>query len=115
MLHQCRADALPLILVDHDEGHFGAAGLHDDVTSTPDDDGSNVLFHASHQSDMAHEVDVHEERDLLVREIAFCRKETAVKGLAAGAADRRRELIAIVRAQRTDFDRAAIRKVAVAE
>jgi hypothetical protein len=35
MVHQCSADTLPLILVDHREGDFRFAGLHDHVTRAP--------------------------------------------------------------------------------
>ena len=80
MTHQCRTDSSPLVLIDHSEGHFGLASLHDDITSSPNDHGSAAFFHPGHQSDMVHEVDVQEERYFLSKNSVLW-QETAVEGL----------------------------------
>ena len=66
MPQQCRADTLPLIVVDHKESDFCRAGLLDNISSAGHDRGVAGLFHDRHQGDMVHEIDIQKEVDLPV-------------------------------------------------
>jgi hypothetical protein len=51
MTHECGADTLALVLIDHWESYLGFAGLQDDVATTADDHGaafSSVRQHPRH-------------------------------------------------------------------
>src|SRR3954453_14317367 len=71
MAHQGRADPLPLVLVDHSKSHLGCPRLSDNVTPAPDNHRSSVFFDHGHEGDVVDEVNVHEERDFLLREAAL--------------------------------------------
>src|SRR4051812_23824522 len=87
MAHQCRADTLPLVLVDHSKSHLGCPRLPDNVTPASNNHRLSALFDDGHQGNMVDEVDVHEECDFLLREAALGSKEAAKEGLGAGAFD----------------------------
>ena len=57
VLHQQRADALPLVRIVHSEGDLGRSGLRDDVARPADDDRASILLEHRHQRDVVHEVD----------------------------------------------------------
>src|SRR5260221_14703074 len=78
MMHEGRADTLPLVLVDHSESHLGRFTLHDDVTPTARDHGPAAFFHDRSQRDGFDEVDIQEKIDFRLREAASYRKETTV-------------------------------------
>ena len=44
VLHQQRADALPLVRIVHGEGDLGGSGLRDDVARPADDERASVLL-----------------------------------------------------------------------
>src|SRR5690242_7188188 len=71
MLHQKSANALALTGVDHDKGDFGFAGLGHDIASAADDAALAVLADLRDERNMIDEIDVHEERLLLLREAAL--------------------------------------------
>ena len=64
MAHEGRADPMPLVLVDHGEGHLGLAGLHDNIASPPPPaiTGRPSSVHDRHQGHVVDEVDVEKER-----------------------------------------------------
>jgi hypothetical protein len=53
-------------------------------------------------------IDIHEEGDLLLREAALDHEEAALQRRRAGAADGCEQVVLVVRAQRAEFDFAAI-------
>src|SRR5690349_7847745 len=83
MVHQSRANAMPLVRVVHREGHLGLAWLHDDIAGFANDHRLSVLIQHGDQGDMAHEVDIEVEVDLLLREAAPEAEEAPVKRLLA--------------------------------
>ena len=88
MMHESRAETLPLILIDHSERDLGLSRLHDDVTCAARDHRPAGLLHHGDEGHVIDEVDVQEESHFLLREAAFHGEEAAVQGLGAGAADR---------------------------
>jgi len=106
--HQQCAEALSLIIVDHDKGDLGFSGFGDDVPSAADDDVTPVLPGKRDQGDVIGKVDIHEVGDFLLREAAFDHEEAALQRLRTGAADRRQHVILVVRPQRTDLDVTAV-------
>src|SRR5439155_20200313 len=106
--HQQRAYALPLIIVDHDKGDLGLAGLDDDVASAADDALAPILLGERDQGHMIGEVDIHKEGDFFLREAALERKETSSQRLRACTADRGEHVVLVVGPQRADFDIAAV-------
>jgi hypothetical protein len=108
MAQQCRSDALSLVLVDNDEGYLGPSGLHDDVTSAPNNHGSAAFFHHCDQGHVVDEVHVQEERDFLFRKFALWTEESAVERLGACALDGCDKLGPIVRPEGADFNPTSI-------
>ena len=108
MAHQCRADPLPLVLVDHSKSHLGCPRLSDNVAPASDNHTSAVLFDRRHQGNMVDEVDVHEECDFLLREAALGSKEAAEDGLGAGASDSGNKAGSVIGPEGADFDLAPI-------
>ena len=108
MMHERRAEALPLILIDHGESDLGLARLHDDITCAARDHWRDAFVHDCDQCDVIGEIDVQEIVDFRLCEAAFDRKETAIKGLPADAADGGDEVGPVVRSKRADFDPASI-------
>src|SRR5262245_23868306 len=107
MRERC-AETLPLVLVEDSESDLGRSGLHDDVAGAARDHRPAAFVHDCNQCDVVDEIDVHKKIDLRFRESAPYGKETAVKGLAAGAGDGRDEFSAIIRSESADFDSASI-------
>src|SRR5215831_18010423 len=87
MMHECCAEALPLVLVDHSESDLGLSRLHDDVTCAARDHGAAGFVNDSDQRHVVDEVDVQEKLDFRLRKVSFYRKEATVKGLRAAAGD----------------------------
>ena len=94
---------LALVLVDHGESHLGLSRLHNDVTSASGDHEPGAFFHPCNQCHVVDEVGVQEERDFRLGEAASYGKETAVKRLAAAAADGCEEVGSVVGSERADF------------
>ena len=108
MMHESRAETLPLILIDHSERDLGLSRLHDDVTCAARDHAPTAFAHDCDQCDVIDEVDVQEKLDFRLRKVSFYRKETTVKRLRAAAADGCDEVGPVVRSKRVDFDPASI-------
>jgi hypothetical protein len=79
-----------------------------DVTRSADDHWLPVLFQLRDEGDMAHEVDIDVEVDLLVREAALEGEEAAIERLVAGPADGGQEAVTILRPQSPDLDRTTV-------
>ena len=108
MAHQGCADALPLVFVVHREGDLGLTCSHHDVSRTADDHRMSALLQQSDQGNVAYEVDIHIEVDLLLRKATFERKEAPVKGLLACPADGGEQVGAVFRLEGADFDQASV-------
>src|SRR4051812_28105317 len=108
MTHQCGADTLALVFIDHRESYLGLPGLQDDVATTADDHGAAVFFAHCDQGHVIEEVDLCEERDFLVGKMTSYTEEATIERLGAAAADGRNELGPVVRSKRTDFDPVSI-------
>src|SRR5262249_16249122 len=96
MAHESRRYSLALIGIDNDERQLGLARLRDDVTSSTGDHWAAV-FELRNQRNVIGEIDIHEKRNLLVREPAVRDEETALQRLHAGAVDRCEHVVPIVR------------------
>src|SRR5215470_17773592 len=83
MMHEGRAETLPLMLIDHSESDLGLSRLHDDVTGAARDHWPAVFVNDCDQRHVIDEVDVQEKLDLRLRKVSFYRKEATVKGLRA--------------------------------
>ena len=70
MAHQCSADTLSLVFVDHSECHLGCPGAHDDITAAANDCTAATISHHCHQGDMAGEIDIQKEVNFLFGKIA---------------------------------------------
>src|SRR5262245_7416907 len=108
MMHEGRAETLPLILIDHGESDLGLSRLYENVTSAARDHAPTALVHDRDQCDVIDEIDAQEIVDFRLCEATFDRKETTVKGLRATAADGGDEIGAVVRSKRADFNPASI-------
>ena len=108
MMHEGRAETLPLILIDHSESDLGLSRRCDDVTSAARDHAPPAFVHDCDHCDVIDEVDVQEELDFRLRKVSFYRKETTVKGLRAAAADGGDEVGPVFRSKRADLDPASI-------
>jgi hypothetical protein len=86
MAHEGCSDALFLVPVDNHEGHLGLARFDEDVAASTDDDAPTVLLKLGHQGNMADEVYIHEEGDLVLSEAPLGREEAAIQGLGAALA-----------------------------
>ena len=71
MMHEGRAETLPLILIDHGESDLGLSRLYDDVTSAARDHAPTGFVHDRDQCDVIDEVDVQEKRDFRLRKVSF--------------------------------------------
>ena len=108
MAHQCSADALSLVFVDHSECHLGCPGAHDDITPAANDCAAATISHHCHQGDMAGEIDVQKEVNFLFGKIASQAEEATIKRLSAGAIDSCDEIGPIARRKRADFNPASV-------
>ena len=108
MAHKRRAEPLPLIRIDDNESHFRDPRPYDDIPPAADNGGVAILLRDCNQGDVLDKIDVHEERDFLLAEGAFGRKETAEHGLRAGTADGREKRIPVARSHGADFHLAPI-------
>ena len=108
MMHEGRAETLPLIPIDHGESDLGLSRLYDNVTCAARDHGPTALVHDGDQCDVIDEVDVQEKLNFRLRKVSFYRKEATVKGLRAAAGNGRDEVGPVVRSKRADFDPASI-------
>src|SRR5262249_36856173 len=108
MMHEGRAETLPLILIDHGESDLGLSRLYDNVTCAARDHWRALFVDDCDQRDVIDEVDAHEIVDFRLCEATFYRKETTVKGLRAAAGDGGDEAGPVLRSKRTDFDLASI-------
>ena len=104
MLQQRRTDALPLVLVNDDEGELGEPRLRDDVATAADDHLLAFFFAHRDQSYMVDEVDIQKKFDLLLRELTLWHEEAARQGLSAGAVYRRQHIGPIIRPKGANFD-----------
>src|SRR5580704_7251101 len=95
MTHQDRADASSL------------PGLEDDVSAAGDDDLAAGFLCERDKRDMVFEIDVHEKRALLVREVALHCEEATLQRLRAGLSDRSEHVSLIFSPKSPDFDLAA--------
>src|SRR6516162_10586412 len=75
MVHEGRAEALPLILIDHSESDLGLSRLHDDVTCAARDHGPAAFVNHSDQRHVIDEVDAQEKLDFRLRKVSLYRKE----------------------------------------
>src|SRR5262245_54164333 len=87
MMHECPAETLALILVDHGESHLRLPGLNDDVTCAAHDHGLAALVNDCNQRDVIDEIDMQEKLDFRLGKVALHRKEAPVKRLRAAARD----------------------------
>ncbi len=108
VMHEGRAETLPLILIDHGESDLGLSRLHDDVTGAARDHGPAAFVNDCDQCDVIDEIDIHEKGDFGFGEAAFYREETAVKRLSAATTDCFDKIGPVVRSKRADFDAASI-------
>src|SRR5262245_44990433 len=102
MMHEGRAETLPLILIDHSESDLSLARLHDDVTGAARDHGPAAFVNDCDQCDVIDEIDIQEKPDFRLCEATFDGKETAIEGLPATATDSCDEVGPIVRPKRAD-------------
>src|SRR5579863_10755411 len=100
MTEQGCSNSLSLVFVNDCEGHFGFAGLCNDVTPGPDDGLLAVLTDHGHQRNVGDEVDVDVEIGLLFGKSAFGTEEAAVKRFGADASDSRQHRAPILRLKR---------------
>src|SRR5215472_18420567 len=63
MMHEGRAETLPLILIDHSESDLGLSRLHEDVTCAARDHGPAAFVNDCDQRHVIDEVDVQEKLD----------------------------------------------------
>ena len=110
MAREGRADTLPLIRVDHDEGYFGPTRLYNDVASTSDDRRPSIFIDLCDEGDMSVEIDIHEESEFGFRKTALRREKASLERLRAGAADRREHILPIIRSKGAYFDCAPVAK-----
>jgi hypothetical protein len=75
MMHEGRAETLPLILIDHNESDLGLSTLYDDVTCTARDHWRAVFTNYCDQCDVIDEVDAQEIVDFRLCEATFYGKE----------------------------------------
>src|SRR5262245_38638426 len=108
MMHEGRAETLPLILIDHGESDLGLARLYDNVTCAARDHWRALFVDDCDQRDVIDEIDAQEIVDFRLCEATFDRKEPTVKGLRAAASDGGDEVGPVFRSKRTDFDPASI-------
>src|SRR5262245_33583836 len=108
MMHEGRAETLPLILIDHGESDLGPSRLYDNVTCATRNHAPTAFVHDRDQCNVIDEVDVQEKRDFRLPKVSFYRKETTVSGLRAAAAGGGDEVGPVVRSKRADFDPASI-------
>ncbi len=108
MAHQCSADALSLVFVDHSECHLGCPGAHDDITAAANDCAAATIFHHRHQGDMAGEIDIQKEVNFLFGKIASQAEEATIKRPSAGAIHSCDEIGPIARRKRADFNPASV-------
>ena len=97
-----------LICVDHDECYLGLIRRDHDIASTTDNCRAAVLIDLRHERDMAFEIDVEEESDLLVRETFFWPEETPLNRLGTRSSDRGQHPVLVTGMKRADFNRPAI-------
>src|SRR5215468_3708722 len=71
MVHEGRAEALPLILIDHSESDLGLSRRYDNVTSAARDHAPTAFVHDCDQCDVIDEVDVQEKLDFRLRKVSF--------------------------------------------
>src|SRR5688572_29611177 len=102
MVQQCRANSLPLVLVDDGESHLGLLRLNDDVTSATDNHWSSTFLYHYDQGHVSDKVDVHEEGNFPLLKVAPHGKETAVEGLGTGTANGGDLVGPVVRSEGTD-------------
>src|SRR6266545_6918984 len=69
MMHECCAETLPLVLVDHSESDLGLSGLHDDVTCAARDHAPAAFVNDCDQRYVIHEIDVQEKPDFRLGEV----------------------------------------------
>src|SRR5262245_4279174 len=108
LVHQRCTDTLPLVLVDHVEGHLSFLRVYNDVASAANYHGSAAFFHHCNQGHVVDEVNIQEECDFLLCKAALYREETVIEVLRAGTADGCGEIGPIARSERADFDPAPI-------
>jgi hypothetical protein len=75
MVHQCRANTLSLVLIDHGESNLGRPWPHDNVTRAADDYWSPTFLNHCDQGDVIDEVDVQEECDFPLAKRRFTVKK----------------------------------------
>ena len=97
MMHECCAETLPLVLVDHSESDLGLSGLHDDVTCAARDHAPAAFVNDCDQRYVIHEIDVQEKPDFRLGEVASYSEETTVEGDRAAASDGCDEVGPVVR------------------
>ena len=78
--HQCRADALPLILVDDSKSHFSLPRPGDDIAGATDDFRSpTTLLEHCDQGHIVDEIDDNEVGAFVFGEVPLCGKEAPIK------------------------------------
>src|SRR5712672_1965817 len=108
MTHQDRADASSLPGIDDDKCHLGLSRFKDNVSAAADDDLAAGFLRQRYKCDMILEIDVHEKRALLVREVALHCEEATLQRLRAGLSDRGEHVSLILAPESADFDLAAV-------
>ena len=108
MAHQRRADTLALVLIDDAESDLGPFGLDDDVASPAHDRRSSIFVGNCDQGYMTDKIDVEEERDFRLGEVAPDREEPSVERFSAAAADGFFKSAPVVWSERADFGAATI-------
>src|SRR5262245_22208938 len=104
MIHQGRANALSLVLIDHCEGHFGRSGPHHHITPAADNRRSSGLFDQRDQRDMVDEIYIHEERYFTFRKAALRYEEPTVESTGTRARYGRGQIRAIIRRERANLE-----------
>jgi len=82
MMHEGRAETLPLILIDHGESDLGLSRPYDNVTSAAHNHAPTTFVHDCDQCDVADEVDVQEKLDFRLRKVSFLPQRNDGKGTA---------------------------------
>src|SRR6187431_1051788 len=71
MVQQCRANPLPLVLVDGGESHLGLLRFDDDVTSAADNHWPSAFLYHCDQGHVSDKVKVQEESKRVLGEHSF--------------------------------------------
>ncbi len=107
-MHQQRAEALSLVIVDHDKGDLGLAGFGHDVSSAAHDHLASMLFGERDQGDVIGKIDAHEEATSFFENLASRRRNAVAATPRPCGQLAAQHVILVVRPQRADLDVTAV-------